>query len=115
MRTQQDKYWIRFGDPAQSSSFTGCLAGKYLFFCTNQNTLLKLCEYEITNHNFNVAKVSTNPNNEEYVCCIYWTDDKRKYELANRYKHRKDIKYRYWKSNEDTRSNKYSQQFKQQE
>ncbi len=108
-----DDYWIRFGNPRQSSSFIGDLIGKYLFFCKNQETLIKLCEYEIIKHNFEIAKVSTNANNGEYVCCLYWADDKRKYELANRYKYREDIKYRYWKSNADTRAGKYSKQYLQ--
>lgn len=108
-----DDYWIRFGNPKQSSSFTGNLAGKYLFFCKNQDTLKKLCEYEINKHGFEIAKVSKNGNNGEYVCCLYWINDNRKYELANRYKHRKDIKYRYWKSNADTRAGKYSKQYLQ--
>jgi len=113
IQIHSDNYWIRFGIPKQSSSFTGSLAGKYLFFCTDQEILKKLAEYEITKHNFNIAKVSVDATNGKYVCCLYWINDNRKHELANRYKHRQDIKYRYWKSNADTRAGKYSKQYLQ--
>ena len=111
-KTEQDDYWIRFGNPKESSSHTGNQGGKYLFFCENRKTLLELCAYEIRNHGFKFAKVSTNARNKDYVCCLYWEDGSRKYELAGRYKKRKDIKYRYWKSNEDTRAGKYSKEYK---
>ncbi len=109
--THNDGWWIRFNDPKQSSSHTGSQTGKYLFFCENQETLLKLCKYEIAEHGFIYAKVSTNANNNDYVCCLYWMDDSRKYELAQRYGQRKDIKYRYWKSNADTLAGKYSKEY----
>ena len=111
LNKKEDKYWIRFNNPKESSSHEGNQAGKYLFFCENQKTLLDLCEYEIKNHGFMFAKVSKNPKNKDYVCCLYWTDHDRRYELAGRYKQRKDIKYRYWKSNADTRAGKYSKEY----
>ena len=107
----KDAYWIRFGNPKQSSSFTGYLEGKYLFFCSNQETLIELAKDEIENHGFNTAKVSVSASNGEYVCCLYWTDSDRKHELADRYGDKKDIKYRYWKANVDTRAGKYSKQY----
>ena len=111
--TYVDSYWIRYGVPEESDSFTGSLIGKYLFFSKNQNTLKELCEHEISEHDFKVAKVSFNANNGEYVCCLYWTGGERKHELRDRYQHRKDVKYRYWKTNADTRAGRYSKQFKQ--
>jgi hypothetical protein len=108
---QKDDWWIRFNDPKQSSSYTGTQIGKYLFFCKDQKTLLHLCTYEITEHGFIYAKVSTTAANGDYVCCLYWKDASRKYELAKRYKSRQDIKYRYWKSNADTLAGKYSQKY----
>ena len=110
-RSERDDYWIRFNNPKESSSHTGNQKGKYLFFCENQKTLLELCEYEIKNHGFIFAKVSTTARGKDYVCCLYWMDDSRKYELAKRYKERKDIKYRYWKSNADTLAGKYSKEY----
>jgi len=109
--THNDGWWIRFNDPKQSSSYTGNQTGKYLFFCKNQETLLKLCKHEITEHGFIYAKVSTNANDNDYVCCLYWMDDSRKHELAQRYRQREDIKYRYWKSNADTLAGKYSKNY----
>ena len=110
IKVSVDSYWIRFGVPSQSSSFTGDCGGKYLFFSTDQQTLQDICEYEISNHGFEVAKVSTEPSNSDYVCCLYWSDDTRKQELSSRYRCREDIKYRYWKSNADTIARKYSKQ-----
>ena len=69
-----DDWWIRFNNPKQSSSHAGNQKGKYLFFCENQETLLELCKYEIANHGFMYAKVSTIAKNKDYVCCLYWTE-----------------------------------------
>ena len=107
----RDNYWIRFGKREQSSSFSGTLAGKYLIFSKNQKLLLDICETEIKQHRFEVAKVSVIPRHNEYVCCLYWDSDERKFELAQRYKNNPELKYRYWKSNADTRAGKYSDKF----
>lgn len=109
--SERGDYWIRFGNPKESSSHTGNQGGKYLFFCESQKALLDICRYEIENHGFEFAKVSTNARDKDYVCCLYWKDDSRKHELAERYKKRRDIKYRYWKSNKDTRAGKYSKKY----
>lgn len=107
-----DDYWIRFGDPGESSSFTGSQGGKYLFFSKYQNALLAMAEYEIWEHGFECAKVSKEARQDDYVLCLYWEDDQRKQELLERYGGRDDIKYRWWKSNADTRAGKYSDQHK---
>lgn len=106
----KDEYWIRFGEPSQSSSYTGDLVGKYLFFSSDQGKLIQIAKFEIMYHDFEIAKVSVTPNNNEYVLCLYWTSDERKYELAERYKKASNIKYRYWKSNAKTRAGIYSEQ-----
>jgi len=111
IKITQDNFWIRFGSKYQTSSFTSNLKGKYLIFSKNQNLLLDICRDEIENHDFEAAKVSTSPRNHEYVCCLYWHDDRRKHELAKRYGANSELKYRYWKSNADTRAGKYSKQF----
>lgn len=108
-----DDWWIRFGDPKQSSSFMGDLAGKYLFFSENQEDLKEIAKREITKHGFEIAKVSTMPNGNDYVLCLYWQSDSRKYELFDRYKAWKGIKYRWWKTNADTRAGKYSREYLQ--
>jgi hypothetical protein len=108
----EDGYWIRFGDPMQSSSYTGDFAGKYLFFSNDKVQLITIAQNEIWNHSFECAKVSQEARNEDYVLCLYWDSSDRGAELAMRYKDRVDIKYRWWKSNEDTRRGKYSKQNK---
>ena len=90
------------------------ITGKYLFFSENKERLLEIAKNEILEHDFYVAKVNNNllGSNTDYVLCLYYHDDSRKYELAERYKERdSDIKYRYWKSDEDTLKGKYSEEF----
>ena len=111
IRITKDNFWIRFGDKYQTSSFTSGFSGKYLIFSKNQRLLLNICKDEIKNHVFEAAKVSVSPRNQEYVCCLYWHDDKRKHELAKRHGANSKLKYRYWKSNADTRAGIYSKQF----
>lgn len=103
--------WTRTGAEKESSSHEGNMDGKYLFFAEDRNHLIQLIENEINVHGFSVAKVSDKPNGKDYVACLYWHNDSRKYELAERYKNKKHIKYRYYKSNADTRAGKYSKQF----
>ena len=109
---QSDSYWTRFGDPEQSSSFYGDWDGKYLIFSKDRKALLDIAVSEIKEYGFKDAKVSLKPNNEDYVLCLYWRDDERGYELMSRYGENKNLKYRWWKSNADTRSGKYSNQHK---
>jgi hypothetical protein len=90
------------------------ITGKYLFFSENKERLLELAKNEILDHDFHVAKVNNSllGSNTEYVLCLYYHDDSRKYELAERYRERySDTKYRYWKSDEDTIKGKYSEEF----
>jgi hypothetical protein len=112
IKQSQDKYWIRFGDPEQSSSYTGDLAGKYLFFSKEQQPLIDIAKNEIENHGFEVAKVSQDNRSGDFVLCLYWEADIRGYELRDRYMDVPDIKYRWWKSNADTRAGKYSERFR---
>ena len=112
MKIIKDRHWIRFGEPKQSSSFTGDLAGKYLFFCEDQYPLIIIATIEIAEHDFEIAKVSNSNRSGDFVLCLYWHDDSRRYELRDRYKTQEDIKYRWWKSNQDTREGIYSEKFK---
>lgn len=109
--TKIDSTWIRFGTPKESSSFTGHLAGKYLFFSKSQQELADVASNEILNYNFDVAKISKHASGGDYVLCLYWGNDSRKRELYERYEGNQNLKYRWWKSNRDTRAGKYSQQF----
>jgi len=106
IETTKDDCWIYFG-ALQSSLDIAKLAGKYLFFSKYQTALVAIAEVELWEHGFEAAKVSADPRAGDYVLCLYWTSDERKHELAVRYTGRPEIKYRWWKSNEDTRAGKY--------
>ena len=88
------------------------LTGKYLFFNTNPDELEKIAIDEIENNGFELAKISDKlgkfPN---YVLDLYYQNDSRKDELAEKYQGKNGIEYKYWKSNEDTRKGKYSKQY----
>jgi len=88
----------------------GDVTGKYLFFCDHREWLKILVTEELNNYGFMVGKISTMPSGDSYCLCLYWIDDSRKWELAERYANSDDnpMKYRFWKSDEDTKAGKYS-------
>jgi len=88
------------------------ITGKYLFFHEDPEVLEEVAREEIENNGFEVAKRNTRllGTSTEYVLCLYYVDDSRKIELAKKYQKKNDIKYRYWKSDEDTRKGKYSKE-----
>jgi hypothetical protein len=47
----------------------------------------------------------------DYVLCLYCKDESRKNELAEKYTGFPGVKYRYWKSDADTRSGIYSEKY----
>lgn len=88
--------------------------GKYLFFSEDRERLIEIAQNEIKNHDFHCAKVNSQllGSNTDYVLCLYYRSDERKYELASRHKQLySDVKYRYWKSDEDTLKGVYSKEF----
>jgi hypothetical protein len=90
------------------------ITGKYLFFSENKDLLIKVVIEELENGGFHLAK--TNFDDEglyagEYVLCLYYKNDECKHELATKYRNKTGLRYRYWKSDEDTRQGKYSQVF----
>jgi len=89
------------------------ITGKYLFFHEDPVILEKVARNEISNGGFDVAKINNKlvGNSTEHVLCLYYRDDSRKYELAKKYQENNGIKYRYWKSDEDTLKGKYSKEF----
>lgn len=90
------------------------ITGKYLFFSTDRQRLIEIATKEILNHHFPKAKVNTQllGKNTEYVLCLYYKDDSRKNELADRCNQEySEVKYRYWKSDEKTLSGQYSPEF----
>src|SRR5437016_813213 len=84
------------------------ITGKYLFFSPNRKGLVTIALGEIGSGTFHLAKTQMRGEQkkygEDYVLCLYYRDDSRKRELADRYRHREDVRYRYWKSDEATRS-----------
>lgn len=89
------------------------ITGKYLFFHSNPEVLEKIARGEIGSNGFDVAKISTKllGTQTEHVLCLYYKNDSRKQELAEKYQEKNGIKYRYWKSDEDTLKGKYSKRF----
>jgi hypothetical protein len=111
-KTRDDGYWIWFlGQNIKSEH--SLIKGKYLFFHEDVEVLKEIAKDEISNNGFELAKVSKSSigSNADHVLCLYYRDDSRKQELAEKYQGKNGIKYRYWKSNEDTKKGKYSQEF----
>jgi hypothetical protein len=105
-----DGYWIWL---LSKEKFTYDITGKYLFFSDNKNKLLEIATNEIENHGFHHAKVNENllEGQTEHVLCLYYKDDSRKNEVAERNEQEYRVKYRYWKSDSDTLKGKYSKEF----
>jgi hypothetical protein len=105
-----DGYWIWL---LSKEKPTYGITGKYLFFCDDKNKLLEIAINEIENHGFHHAKVNDKllGGHTEHVLCLYYKDDSRKDELAERNKQEYGVKYRYWKSDSDTLKGKYSKEF----
>lgn len=111
MREVFDGYWIwvRSSDKPDYK-----IIGKYLFFSEDREKLLEIAKNEMLNHGFHRAKVNSRllGKSTEYVLCLYYKNDSRKYELAERQKvEYPDVKYRYWKSDEATLKGEYSKEF----
>lgn len=104
-----DDYFKQFYETSDESHG---ITGKYLFFHEDPKILEEVAREEIENNGFQVAKRNTRllGTSTEYVLCLYYVDDSRKIELAKKYQE-KNVKYRYWKSDEDTRKGKYSKEF----
>jgi len=102
-----DNYFEQLHQTNNDSGITG----KYLFFDEKPEMLEKVAKEEIENNGFDLAKrnVELSGTATEYVLCLYYKDDSRKHELAEKYKGK--IKYRYWKSDEDTLKGKYSKEY----
>ena len=89
------------------------ITGKYLFFSSDKEKLIEIATNEIENHEFHKAKVNNNllEGQTEHVLCLYYKDDSRKHELAERNIQDYGVKYRYWKSDEATLKGQYSGEF----
>lgn len=110
MIRESNGYWIWLfsgNEPAYG------ITGKYLFFSEDKDKLIQIATEEIENHDFHVAKVNENllEGQTDHVLCLYYKDDSRKHELAERNKQEYGVKYRYWKSDEATLKGQYSKEF----
>lgn len=110
-------YYHRIDLPQTPAEFQydrqrGEVTGKYLFFCPHRDWLIELVKDEIAMNGFAVGKINNIKEGEDWVLCLYWKDDSRKWELATKYPNseRCALKYRFWKSDADTVAGKYSPQ-----
>jgi hypothetical protein len=110
MRRESDGHWIwLFSEEEPDYEITG----KYLFFSEAKDRLIEIARNETENHGFHVAKVNENllEGQTDHVLCLYYRDDSRKQELADRNRQEYGVKYRYWKSDEATLKGQYSKEF----
>jgi len=110
MEMMFDGYWVwLFSDEKPNYKITG----KYLFFSSDKDKLTEMATNEIEKHKFHKAKVNTTllKGQTEHVLCLYYKDDSRKNELAERNKLEYGLKYRYWKSDKATLKGQYSKEF----
>lgn len=110
VRVNFDGYWIWL--LSEEKPIYG-ITGKYLFFSEDRDKLIEIAMNEIANHGFHRAKVNNTllEGQTDYVLCLYYRDDSRKNELADRNKREYEVKYRYWKNDLDTLRGKYSKEF----
>ena len=110
MRRIFDGYWIWLTGKGKCPY---SIIGKYLFFSDDKDKLIEIAANEIENHGFHKAKVNDKclEGQTDHVLCLYYADDSRKHELAERNKQEYGVKYRYWKSDSDTLKGKYSKEF----
>jgi len=110
MKIKFGGYWIwLFSEQEPNYHITG----KYLFFSEDKDKLIEIATNEIEKHGFHEAKVNDRllDGQTEHVLCLYYKDDSRKTELAERNKQEYGVKYRYWKSDMATLQGQYSKEF----
>ena len=109
VRLAFDGYWVWVHSKEKRSRH---VSGKYLFFCADTDHLQEIALTEIRDHGFQLAKYNLSPlgSNTERVLCLYYENDSRKSELAERAKEY-GVKYRFWKSDVDTDRGRYSPEF----
>jgi hypothetical protein len=67
----------------------------------------------VEKHGFHKAKVNKRllKGQVEHVLCLYYKDDSRKHELADRNREEYGVNYRYWKSDAATLRGEHSKEF----
>lgn len=111
--------WVWYTRKISADEQLACLPkeervkGKYLFFSEKFTELEKIAEREIREYGFFKAKINTASTKigKDFVLCLYWMNSNRGHELCARYLNNKSVRYRFWKSDEDTLKGKYSDQY----
>jgi len=114
MRAQRHEYfhssfdddWIYFrGDEDE----TYLASGKYLLFSADQEALFIIGSNEVTWGGFPLARITRRRGRQsDYVLELFYKDDSRHHKLLSKYSGIDYLKYRGWKSDEDTLDGKYS-------
>lgn len=86
------------------------IKGKYLFYSEDKEKLIGVAKIILKEFRLLLAKVPLPPIGKDFVLCIYDKEPRFKNKLRL-YADEVDIRYRYWKSNDDTRKGKYSKEF----
>jgi hypothetical protein len=110
VKKDSDGAWMWF---RSQDDYDYIITGKYLFFSSDYQKLIDIAINEIRNHGFHKAKVNITllEGQTDHVLCLYYKDDSRKDELAERNNQEYKVKYRYWKSDEATLRGHYSKEF----
>lgn len=86
------------------------VGGKYLFFSPSFDMLEEMAIDEMEQHDFYLAKVSLvcNPDTGSHLLCLYSDDGSYAMELRNRYLDNEFVRFATWKSEADSKSDKYA-------
>ena len=90
------------------------LTGKHLLFSEDRELLVDIAFHEVVvEERFVMAKVRTEDARvgPDYVLCLCDIDDSLVPDIEAAYGGMPGIRYRRWKSNEDTRAGRYSRQY----
>jgi len=107
--------WIYFLNQEARADSKDVIKGKYLFFSDDKTKLIEIGKKMLVENNLSHFKIPASdiPNKGEgfgFVLCLYDTEPKLKYKLS-KYEE-EGVNYRYWKSDDDTRTGKYSENYK---
>lgn len=88
--------------------------GKYLFFTPESAVELeKIVIEQLQQRPYTTAKIPTKPGRkEDWVLCLYQRDNRYWYDLREEYHNPPTVRFRGFKTNDQTRKNEYSERFK---
>ena len=109
---KEDYGWIWLFNKKIKNPKSKVITGKYLFFSNDKEKLIKLAKIILIKFNLYEAKVpqSDKPIGTDFVLCVYDKEPRFKDQMKM-YADEINIKYRWWKSDEDTIKGKYSKEF----